>query len=65
MQKLLIQKETNCVYFWTEELAARDDMEEYKPAAKKVAAPEPVEEVKAEEDIKQMAKAVLTKKAKE
>lgn len=65
MQKLLKQKTTGAVYPWTETLAARNDMVDYEVPAKVKAPVEPVAEtVEPQDDIKAMAKAVLTKKGK-
>lgn len=62
MQKLLKHKPTGRVFPWTETLAGRNDMVDYEPPAK-VKAPA-VEVVAPQDDIKAMAKAVLTKKGK-
>lgn len=68
MQKLIKHKPTGRVFAWTKELAKRNDMVDYEVPAKKVAepvAPEVVEQpVEAQDDIKAMAKAVLTKRGK-
>lgn len=70
MTKFLKQKTTGAVYAWTKDMAKRNDMVEFEPApkaTKSVEAPkavEPVETVAAEDEIKAMAKAVLTKKGK-
>lgn len=63
--RLLKQKTSGEIYVWTEQLAKRKDMEEYVRdivVEEVVVPPEPVQEEKADEDIKQMARAVLTKK---
>jgi hypothetical protein len=74
MTKFLKQKTTGAVYAWTKDLAKRNDMVDYEPAPKatkpveapKAAEPvaEPVVATEAEpvDEIKEMAKAVLTKK---
>jgi hypothetical protein len=65
MQKLLKQKTTGAVYPWTETLAGRNDMVDYEVPAKVKAPVQPVAEtVEPQDDIKAMAKAVLTKKGK-
>lgn len=65
MQKLLKQKTTGAVYPWTETLAARNDMVDYEAPAKVKAPVQPVaEKVEPQDEIKAMAKAVLTKKGK-
>jgi hypothetical protein len=64
-QKLLLQKSSGCVYHYTESLAADPDFVEYKRAAPEPAAPEPVVEAVVEpvqDDIKSVARAVLTKR---
>lgn len=66
-QKLLLQKSSGCVYHYTESLAADPDFVEYKRAAPKVEVePELVAPVAepAQEDIKAVARAVLTKRKK-
>jgi hypothetical protein len=65
MQKLLKHKPTGRVFPWTDNLAKRNDMVDYEPPAKVKAPAQPVAEtVAAQDDIKAMAKAVLTKKGK-
>lgn len=65
MQKLLKQKTTGSIYPWTETLAQRNDMVDYEPPQKVKAPVAPVAETVApQEDIKAIAKAVLTKKGK-
>jgi len=65
MQKLLKQKSTGSVYPWTEALANRNDMVDYEPPAKVKTSVQPIAEtVEPQDDIKAMAKAVLTKKGK-
>lgn len=64
-QKLLLQKSSGCVYPWSADLAAMPDMVDYDPkpkAAPVVEAPAPVEVEPVQEDIKAVAKAVLTKR---
>lgn len=74
MTKFLKQKTTGAVYAWTKDLAKRNDMVDYEPApkaTKPVEAPKPAEpvaepvvatEAEPVDEIKEMAKAVLTKK---
>lgn len=69
MTKFLKQKTTGAVYAWTKDLAKRNDMVDYDPPPKTKPAEvpkaaEPVEAVAADDEIKAMAKAVLTKKGK-
>ena len=65
MQKLLKHKPTGRVFPWTENLASRNDMVDYDPPPKVKAPVAPVAETVApQEDIKAIAKAVLTKKGK-
>lgn len=63
MQKLLLQKSSGCVYPWSPDLAAMPDMVPYERKPKAEPIPEPVAEVDPEqEDIKAVARAVLTKR---
>ena len=68
MQKLIKHKPTGRVFAWTKELAKRNDMVDYEVPAKKAAepvAPEVVEQpVEAQDDIKVLARGLLTKKGK-
>jgi hypothetical protein len=65
MQKLLKHKPTGRVFPWTDNLSKRNDMVDYEPPAKvKTPAQPAVETVEPQDDIKAMAKAVLTKKGK-
>lgn len=64
MQKLLKHKPTGRVFAWTKDLAKRNDMVDYEVPAK-VKASEPVAEAaEPNDEIKAMARAVLTKKGK-
>lgn len=71
MTKQLLQKTTGALYAWTEDLAKRNDMVDYVPQAAAPAEPQPeppvevasAEEPSTEDEIKAMARAVLTKKA--
>lgn len=65
MQKLLLQTSSGCVYPWTEDLAAMPDMVPYerKPKAEPVVeTPAPVAAEPVQDDIKAVARAVLTKR---
>lgn len=68
-QKLLLQKSSGCVYPWSADLAAMPDMVDYEPKPKAapvvepvVEAPAPVEAEPVQDDIKAVARAVLTKR---
>jgi hypothetical protein len=61
IQKLLLQKSSGCVYHYTESLAADPDFVEYKRAVPDSAAPDPVGAL-VQDDIKVVARAVLTKR---
>jgi hypothetical protein len=64
MQKLLLQTSSGCVYPWSADLAAMPDMVDYEPKRKAEPIPEPVAPVvePEQEDIKQMAQAVLKRR---
>jgi hypothetical protein len=65
MQKLLKHKPTGRVFPWTQTLAKRNDMVDYEPPPKVKAPAAPVAETAdPQDDIKTIAKAVLTKKVK-
>jgi hypothetical protein len=64
MQKLLKHKPTGRVFPWTETLASRNDMVDYEVPAKAKAIAPVAEAAEPQDDIKTMAKAVLTKKGK-
>jgi hypothetical protein len=65
MQKLLLQNTTGAVYPWSESLAKRKDMVDYEPTAKAGKTAEKVEtNVVQDDDIKTMAREVLTKGGK-
>jgi hypothetical protein len=65
MQKLLKHKPTGRVFPWTENLAGRNDMVDFEPPPKEKAPVAAVAEtVDPQDDIKAIAKAVLTKKVK-
>lgn len=67
-QKLILETASNCVYFWTEELASKPGFVEYDPKPKTQAAPEPEPVVEPAPEpateIQQMAATVLKKKRK-
>lgn len=62
--KLLKQTTTGEIYVWTEALSKRDDMEPYERVVVPtiVVPPEPVPKEQVDEDIKEVAQAVLVKK---
>lgn len=62
-KKLLKQKTSGSIYAWTKELAKRNDMIEYEPEPEAPAKAEETGSKTPDDDIKAMARAVLTKKA--
>jgi hypothetical protein len=64
MQKLLLQTSSGCVYPWSASLAEMPGMVDYNPRPKAEPIPEPVAPAvePEQEDIKQMAQAVLKRR---
>ena len=61
-KKLLKQKTSGSIYAWTKELAKRNDMVEYVPEPEAPAKPAESVDATPDDEIKAMARAVLTKK---